>query len=703
MATIVSAVGAAGNWTVGTTWIGGVAPTAADDAQIPLATTSITIDSGAVCRSADFSTFTGVCTHNASATLTIGDGTAGLGNVALTLVSGMTYTLGDNATSAISFVSTSTTQQTVTTGGKLCGNVTFVGVGGSWLLSDSLTLGAANVTLTSGILNTNGQTVTTASTFNISGNLTRTLTLGASSVSCDIWTATTTTNLTFNVNTSTITHTSGNNFGGGGLTYNNVVLNPFTSTILMNGANTFANLTLNGISTRTSGVSFSANQVITGTLTLTGNSLINRLLIRSDTLGTARTLTAAAVSLSNCDFQDITAAGAASPFTGTSIGNALGNTNITPTAAVTRYWVGGTGNWSDTAEWSDSSGGAGGSSVPLCHDTVVFDANSFSAGSQTVTADMSRLGAGIDFTGVTNSPIWSRSSANTIFGSLTLASSMTYSSGQVLTFQGRSSLTLTSAGVVFGAHAFNIEMVGGTLTLQDSLANSGSTGTLTISNGVFNANGFNVTFSDIASSNANTRTVTMGSGTWSCTTAGTTWSFATTTGLTFSTNTSTIRFTDNSASNKTFAGGGLTYNNFHFAPSTGTGSLTISGSNTFNEFKDDGSATHSILFTVSTTQTIAKWSVRGNNGNNITINSTTTGTHTLTRTGAEIFSSNFLNIQHSVATPANVWYAGVNSVNNQGVATAGSGWIFTGLPGPALISQKSKVIRPYPFSPGLAR
>ena len=45
---------------------------------------------------------------------------------------------------------------------------------------------------------------------------------------------------------------------------------------------------------------------------------------------------------------------------------------------ATRYWVGGSGAWSsgNTANWSTSSGGAGGASVPLITDDVVFDGNS---------------------------------------------------------------------------------------------------------------------------------------------------------------------------------------------------------------------------------------------------------------------------------------------------------------------------------------
>ncbi len=52
-----------------------------------------------------------------------------------------------------------------------------------------------------------------------------------------------------------------------------------------------------------------------------------------------------------------------------------------------RYWVaGGTGNWNDTTNWSASSGGASGASVPGASDAALLDANS---GAGTVTLDIS--------------------------------------------------------------------------------------------------------------------------------------------------------------------------------------------------------------------------------------------------------------------------------------------------------------------------
>lgn len=80
--------------------------------------------------------------------------------------------------------------------------------------------------------------------------------------------------------------------------------------------------------------------------------------------------------------------------------------------------------------------------------------------------------------------------------------------------------------------------------------------------------------------------------------------------------------------------------------------------------------------TAGTTQTVTTFTVSGTAGNLITINSTTTATHALTKSGGGTITCNYLSVQHSVATPSNTWYA-LNSTNNQGVATAGSGWLFS--------------------------
>ena len=49
-----------------------------------------------------------------------------------------------------------------------------------------------------------------------------------------------------------------------------------------------------------------------------------------------------------------------------------------PVWAGTKYWVGGSGNWSDQNHWSENSGGQGGAEIPHLEDDVVVDQNSFS-------------------------------------------------------------------------------------------------------------------------------------------------------------------------------------------------------------------------------------------------------------------------------------------------------------------------------------
>lgn len=559
-------------------------------------------------------------------------------------------------------------------------DVTFDGSSGGGTVTVTATQAVISITsgAHTGTLNTNGQTITTTGSFTISGTGTRTITLGASSINCASWQAGTTTNLTFNANTSTIT-TTGQFFNSGGLTYNNVVITGSGSD--MSGSNTFANLTRTGAASKTAKmyVASGATQTITGTLTLTGNSLINRLLISSSSasgvahFGTSATFNAAAVSISNCDFQDITAAGAASPFTGTSIGNALGNTNITATTSVTRYWVAFSGgNWDATTSWSSSSGGASGDSVPLCHDTVVIDANSITSASRTITANMPRFGAGIDFTGVLNTPALSITTIGTVFGALTWVSGMTITStANTLNFNARSSVTFTTGGLTANIPII-ITAFGGTITQSGHLT-TGTSRTVTLTDGTLNLNNNNLTTGLFSSSGSTTRTLTMGSGTVELTGTGTVWSMATVTGLTLTANTSTIKITDISATARTFAGGGKTYNNLWSSAEDGTATLTITGSNTFLDFRDDGSAAHSILFTAGTTTTLKTFTVSGTPGALITIGSVTAASHTLASIEDAVISKDYLSISRSTATPASIWYAGVNSIDGGN----NSGWTFT--------------------------
>src|SRR3989304_2166582 len=68
-----------------------------------------------------------------------------------------------------------------------------------------------------------------------------------------------------------------------------------------------------------------------------------------------------------------------------------------------KYWVGGSGNVSDTAHWSDTDGGAGGAVKPASADAVFITVNSGTAGF-VITVDETFPATGVvsfDTTGAT--------------------------------------------------------------------------------------------------------------------------------------------------------------------------------------------------------------------------------------------------------------------------------------------------------------
>lgn len=691
MATITAAAGG-GNWTVGATWVGGVAPTSADDAVLDATSGNVTIDSGAVCRSVNCTGYTATLTHNTNVTLTIGDGTAGAGNVALLFVSGMTYVKGSVTTSAVSFVSTSATTQTITSGGKLFGNVTFNGAGSSYQLTDTHNLAAttAAVTLTAGTLDTNGQ-ICIWGVFSSSNSNTRTLTLGSSSVTLSgtgtVWDFTTATNLTFNANTSSITFTGASAIlSGGAKTFNTVVFTGSGSASIGSGGATFANLTRTGTAARTDSLLFGqTNYTITGTLTLTGNSAINRLLVSSSVIGTPRTITVGTLVASRVDFRDITAAGAAdwniSAILGGS-GDCGGNTGITFTAPQTQYWFQNTGNWSDASKWFQATNGGGGAGrVPLSQDPVVFDANSFSTSGQTVSADMPRMGYDMTWTGATNSPTLSATTVTvTIFGSATFISGMTLSGNQFFVLENRTAKTLTSVGRSFPA-GLNIQSAGGSTTLQDDLT---VVGTLQLIVGTLVATTQNVQCTSFNGNNNNTKTLTMGSGVWTATGTGDVWRLAPG-ATTLNAGTSTIILSNTSSSTKTFNGA----TNFTIAPyyrisisGGGSGTVSFGGALTANTI--DIGAPKSVIFASSNTITVTNFNAVGTPGNLVTITSSTNGSPATLSKASGVVACDYLSLKDSTATGGATWYAGVNSTNVSG----NTGWLFSSAP-PRSVSTQS--------------
>jgi hypothetical protein len=278
--------------------------------------------------------------------------------------------------------------------------------------------------------------------------------------------------------------------------------------------------------------------------------------VRSSVLGTARTLTVQTLAaLVDVDFRDITAAGAsaASPWTGTRLGNCRGNTNITFDAGVNKYFrsiSGASANWPDTI-WSTSSADTATPSAndfPLPQDTVIIDNagatvnNGLRTGNTVTVADNWNMG-NWDFSGRSTAFNWTQGSTDpVIYGSVTLSASMTMTTvtgTPTWTFSGAGlTQTVDTAGITLRLSNFIIDSPSGTVSLaRDTvLALSGTTtGTATLTQGTLSLNTYTFTTVLFSSTNTNTRTLAFGTGNIALTgNAATIWTTATVTGLTVS-------------------------------------------------------------------------------------------------------------------------------------------------------------------------
>ena len=291
-----------------------------------------------------------------------------------------------------------------------------------------------------------------------------------------------------------------------------------------------------------------------------------------------------------------------------------------------RYWVGGTGNWSDdTNHWATSSNGSpGAGNLPTSADDVFIDSSSGFGAGGTITLDS---GAGYpkchNFLSNSGHNYTLGNSYLLIYGSLTLESGITGSDLNVFTKAETGDYTITTAGVVFNQFSIDADTNVGdvytaTWTLQDNLV---ATGTFYQQRVTFDANDHSVTANDFYfyADTGYTPTVIMGSGTWEAT--GGSWFIDENSGevVTITSETSTIKFTDATASTKQFFSKNHTYYNLWLS-GTGTGNFSICpfGSNTFNDIKCDNPP-HTIIFGSPYTQTVSTFTVSGTAGNLITL------------------------------------------------------------------------------------
>jgi hypothetical protein len=669
-------VGGTASWdgTAGIKWAltdggagGQAVPTSADDVFFATSSTgTVTIAAGNTgAKTINCTGFTGTITGTAAITV----------SGSITLVSGMTYT----HTGTVTIDATAT----LTTAGKSFSGLTINASGGTVTLGDALSISNRTITVTNGTFTTANYNVTAGDLLSSNSN-TRTITLGSSTVTLSafspLWgVSPNVTGLTFNANTSELNLTSYSVSLQGAFTYYNVTIgNSLNNTHTIAGANTFNNLTfVDRANSGTNSVTFNANQTINGTLTANSGVTVpyRRVWFLSNTSGTNRTLTAAALNLKYVDFRNITGAGAAS-WTDSSRtnywGDTGGNSGITFAAGRSAYWnLAGSQNWTSTGWALTNNGSPNVNNYPLVQDIATFT-EAGSAG--TIVLDTQGLMIG-DITmadGVSNRTTaftlnFGAFDRDNIFGSVTLFSNLSVTGGgtsREFIFSGyNKTQTLTSAGVTFpvGVAARNGYLH--TLQLNDAISIT-STRNLTIASDsvTFSPGNYNVTTGTFNASGSQTRTVNMGSGTWTLSGTGSVWDTSTTTALTLNKDTANITLSNTSTTARTFTGGGLSYNKLTIGGTTGISTLTITGANSYSELASTKTVAHTITLS-NNLGTITTWSVTGTSGNVVTLNSSSAGTRrtfTLTNVTSGI---DYMSVTDIGVTDNNRFYVGANSTN----------------------------------------
>lgn len=515
-----------------------------------------------------------------------------------TFGSGVTHA----GTATITFAGRST--QTITSNGKVFAGGINIDCGtGTVQLADALELNSARIlTLVGGTFDTASYNVTAklGSGSYAAPNI-RYLKMGASVWTCpgtgSVWSMGTASPVNWVVTPGTYeiilsdTGTGNRTFDGSGYYFNKLTIGGATgtSTTTISGSNTFGEFASTKTVAHT--IAFGTTIQTFGKWSVSGSS------------GNVVTLTGTSTSFqlkgactSGIDYLDI----GSIRFQSTSPGefyagaNSVGSGTVNPPnyltakpADTTLYWVGGTGNWSDTNKWSTTSGGAGGAGVPRSHDAVVFDANS-SATSYTVTVNFSTSTAGNRCNGI-NFGI--PASGNLTFAgstSLYLHGSVSFpASNFTRTYTGTFFLSGTGSGKTFSqngvpqlASSITLDAPGAEWALGSALNNGSSS--ITISSGSFDTAGYNLTFGNFLASANFPRTITLGASTVSVNGAsfltGSASQLQAQKSVTFSAGTSQINFGAASCSVTAY---GNTFYNVAYT-STGTGTRQLRGSNTFN-------------------------------------------------------------------------------------------------------------------------
>ena len=533
-------VGGTGTWdaTTTTNWsatsggaAGASAPTSADnvffnaDSNVGAGAFTVTIGTNAACNNFLASGLDGAMT------LTTASSTARL----------YVYGNWDNPTANFSVASSSgiivfaatTTGKTIVTNNDSFGtDVEFNGAGGGWELGSAFTT-TRDVFIEQGSFSTSTSNYSlTALNLYQTSSLAKTISFNASTVTINLRSVLTGSNLTLNAGTSQFNMTNSYwdfegpsdgtpitfyNVSFTDTTYENINSN-FTGNLAFNNL-TIANRAATGVLTITVG----GNMTVAGTLTVsTANVGIRRVQLFSNSASVQRTFTVATLATTNdVDFKSIAVTGASAPWSGNRFGNGGNNSGITFPAAKTVYWSsGGSGNYSGNV-WATSIGGAGSAlNFPLAQDTALVVDTGLGSGA-TITLDDDWLSGTFDASAVTKAfnLVKDGTASPRFYGDLIFSSTMTFdgnAQGSIIFYGYGNTQTLNTAGKTLNITGIALINFGGVLSLAGNVTISGtlnlSNFAVTLSAGKLSLNTRTLAIRSFGGEGAETRELDFGTG-----------------------------------------------------------------------------------------------------------------------------------------------------------------------------------------------
>lgn len=652
------------NWATSSGGAGGAGvPTSADDVVFNSSSNAtgytVTVSTGAVCKSMTANgPASGTVTFSGSATWTFyGSVTLGATGVSI------------NCDCPMVFAAT-TTGNTITTNGVgvTSGNWTFSG-SGVYTLGSALLITQALI-ITAGTFNTGNYSIIANAGFSFSGG---TINLGSSTITPAAFFAGFAVGgtATLNAGTSTLNMISYN--GGvdiGGRTLYNVNFFGMSQANFTSAA-TMSNLTID-LASGGGTLTLYANITVTGTFsTINATNAAVRVFLQGS--GAARTITAAATSLTDIDFYNITGAGTASPFTGSRFSDYGGNSNIIFSTPKTVYWnLSGSRSWTEVA-WATTSGGtANGLNYPLIQDTAVIDNN---GAANTITipgigGGTRRVGA-IDATSRTLPFSMSSSNYVEFYGNVKLGSAVSGSLPAYLNFVLRSPTTEVQIPINAATYTFtgngsqNVVLTGALSSTNYGVLGESSIRT---SNAGLITNGYSITAPSVRIESG-TQTVDFGNSVITCTSinvaSGNPEPFNLVSGNLLANSSTIVLSSTSNAAARTFAGGGKSYGTLTINGGNTTSQVVyIGGSNSFKAINSDKTVAWTLQFVAGTNNSFETWSLNGSSGNLLTLGSTSTSAATLTYTGTSNVSFDYASVSYISGRPANFkWFAGANSTD----------------------------------------